>query len=196
MSAKASTPTRLQQPHGHAAKAKAYNSQSQGSRMGTLPRPRHACYRGQGSPLGKQIRPKQPPLAGYQGIYTTKPHGHAAMAKPCNNQGKGLSPRHAYCQGQGSLMVTKPRPRQVAVKAKPRSHGNVAKAKSCILPRLRQPHGHATKAKVALRPCYQCMHATKANAAPWSCCHSIHIAKVKAAPWTCSQGQGMQPRPS
>lgn len=86
-------------------------------------------------------------------------------------------------------MVTKPWPRQVAVKAKARRHGNVAKAKSCILPRLRQPHGHAAKAKVAPRPCYQCMHATKANAAP-----------MGMLPWhSCCQGEGspmgIQPRP-
>lgn len=150
-------------PHWHIAKAKACSSQGQGLQqkgrrhnaigtlpglrkvaMGTMPRPRHACCHGQGSPIGTQPRPRQP-------------HGHTTKDKA--SLLPWPRPRHA-------VMATLPSPRHVAIG---------------IMPRPRQPHWVHYQAHG--------IHAAKAKAH-----HHGHAAKARVALRAHSQGQGKHPR--
>lgn len=140
--------------------------------MTMLPRPRQACYKCQGSPIGWLRRHA---YCQSQGI----PHGPAAKARLLTRP--RYSPGHAavakakptpisllliqaFYQGQGSPMDTQPRLRHSFVHA--------SKGKVCMLPMRRQP------------PCAGCqgMHADKAKV--WS-------PQGQGTPrWAHCQGQG------
>lgn len=100
-----------------------------------------------------QPRPRQPHRHAAKAKSCTlprpwQPQGHAANAntKACSQC--QASPHGYTAKAKAGPMGTQPRPRHAAFLVKARRHGHAAKAKACILPRLGQPHGNTTKAKV------------------------------------------------